>query len=111
MASDHNNHGGFSHGSVREYVVGLTLSILLTAIAFGVVMTGVMSGTPALILILLCAVGQVMVQLVFFLHMNTSSEQLWNTSSAIFTVVLIAILIIGSIWIMAHLNHNMLMGH
>ena len=111
MASDQNNHGGFSHGSVREYVVGLTLSILLTAIAFGVVMTGVMSGTPALILILLCAVGQVMVQLVFFLHMNTSSEQLWNTSSAIFTVVLIAILIIGSIWIMAHLNHNMLMGH
>ena len=111
MAGDHNNHGGFSHGSVREYVVGLTLSIILTAIAFGVVMTGVMSGTPALILILLCAVGQVMVQLVFFLHMNTSSEQLWKTSSAIFTVVLIAILIIGSIWIMAHLNHNMLMGH
>ena len=111
MAGDHNNHGGFSHGSVREYVVGLTLSILLTAIAFGVVMTGVMSGTAALILILVCAVGQVMVQLVFFLHMNTSSEQLWNTTSAIFTVVLIAILIIGSIWIMAHLNHNMLMGH
>ena len=111
MAGDHNNHGGFSHGSVREYVVGLTLSILLTAIAFGVVMTGVMSGTAALILILVCAVSQVMVQLVFFLHMNTSSEQLWNTTSAIFTVVLIAILIIGSIWIMAHLNHNMLMGH
>ena len=111
MASDQNNHGGFGQGSVREYIVGLTLSILLTAVAFGVVMTGIMSGTSAVILILLCAVGQVLVQLVFFLHMNTSSEQLWNTSSAIFTVVLIAILIIGSIWIMAHLNHNMLMGH
>ena len=111
MASDQTHQGGAAHGSVREYVIGLTLSIMLTAVAFGVVISGLMSGTPAMILILICAVGQIMVQLVFFLHMNTSSEQLWNTSSAIFTVVLIAILIIGSIWIMAHLNHNMLMGH
>ena len=112
MSSDQTTgHGGGAHGSVREYVTGLILSIILTTIAFGVAMTGIMTGTSAVILILLCAVGQVMVQLVFFLHMNASSEQLWNTSSAIFTVILIAILIIGSIWIMAHLNHNMLMGH
>ena len=70
-----------------------------------------MTGTTAVLVILVCAVAQVLVQLVFFLHMNTSSEQLWNTTSAVFVVVLVAILIIGSIWIMAHLNHNMLMGH
>jgi len=111
MASDHSHDGGAAHGSVREYAVGLILSVVLTVIPFGIVMMGLMSGTAAVVLILLCAVAQVMVQLVFFLHMNASSEQLWNTSSAIFTVVLVAILIIGSIWIMAHLNHNMLMGH
>ena len=111
MASDNTDHGGAAHGSVREYTIGLILSIVLTAVPFGVVMMGLMSGNAAIILILLCAVGQIMVQLIFFLHMNTSSEQLWVTSSAIFTVVLVAILIIGSIWIMAHLNHNMLMGH
>lgn len=111
MASDHSHDGGAAYGSVREYAVGLILSVVLTVIPFGIVMMGLMSGTAAVVLILLCAVAQVMVQLVFFLHMNASSEQLWNTSSAIFTVALVAILIIGSIWIMAHLNHNMLMGH
>jgi cytochrome o ubiquinol oxidase operon protein cyoD len=105
------HHGGAAHGSVKEYVVGLILSIVLTGVPFAAVMLDVISGTPLVALILLCAVGQVLVQLVFFLHMNTSSEQLWNTSSAIFVVVLVAILIVGSIWIMAHLNHNMLMGH
>ncbi|MEO0442316.1 MAG: cytochrome o ubiquinol oxidase subunit IV [Pseudomonadota bacterium] len=110
-ADAHHQHGGAAHGSVKEYVMGLILSIVLTAIPFGIVMLELMSGTPAVIVILLCAVGQVFVQLVFFLHMNASSEQIWNTTSAIFVVVLVAILIVGSIWIMAHLNHNMLMGH
>ncbi len=104
-------HAGAAHGSVREYVTGLLLSIVLTAIPFGVVMSGALAEGLSIALILLCAVGQVLVQLVFFLHMNTSSEQLWNTTSAIFVVVLVAILIVGSIWIMHHLNHNMLMGH
>lgn len=111
MADKDVHHGGAAHGSMKEYLIGLALSIILTAVPFGIVMTGAMTGTPAVVLILLCAVAQVLVQLVFFLHMNTSSEQLWNTSSAIFVVVLVAILIVGSIWIMAHLNHNMLMGH
>ena len=103
--------GGAAHGSVKEYVNGLILSIILTAVPFGIVMTGAITGTVAVGIILLCAVAQVFVQLVFFLHMNTSSEQMWNVVSAVFVVVLVAILIVGSIWIMAHLNHNMLMGH
>lgn len=105
------HHGGAAHGSLREYILGLILSIVLTAIPFGIVMTEALTGTPAVVVILLTAVAQVLVQLVFFLHMNTSSEQLWNTTSGIFVVVLVAILIVGSVWVMAHLNHNMLMGH
>ena len=111
MADSNVHHGGAAHGSVREYAIGLFLSIVLTAIPFGIIMLDLMTGTPAVLVILVCAVAQVMVQLVFFLHMNTSSEQMWNTTSAIFVVVLVAILIVGTIWIMAHLNHNMLMGH
>lgn len=103
--------GGAAHGSVKEYVNGLILSIILTAVPFGIVMTGALTGPVAVGIILICAVAQVFVQLVFFLHMNTSSEQMWNVVSAVFVVVLVAILIVGSIWIMAHLNHNMLMGH
>ena len=105
------SHGGAAHGSVREYVLGLILSIVLTAVPFGLVMSGAVGETLATAVILICAVAQVLVQLVFFLHMNGSSEQLWNTTSAVFVVILVAILIVGSIWIMQHLNHNMLMGH
>ena len=111
MANHETSHGGAAHGSVKEYVIGLILSIVLTAIPFGIVMMELIVGTPAVVAILVCAVGQMFVQLIFFLHMNASSEQIWNTTSAIFVVVLVAILIVGSIWIMTHLNHNMLMGH
>jgi cytochrome o ubiquinol oxidase operon protein cyoD len=103
--------GGAAHGSVKEYVIGFILSVVLTAIPFGIVMVGGLGEALSIALILLCAVAQIMVQLVFFLHMNTSSEQIWNSISAVFVVILVAILIVGSIWIMQHLNHNMLMGH
>ncbi|MGH1540148.1 MAG: cytochrome o ubiquinol oxidase subunit IV [Arenicella sp.] len=105
------NHGGAAHGSVKEYVIGFILSVVLTVIPFGLVMTGSLSDPVTVGIILLCAVAQMLVQLVFFLHMNTSSEQIWNTTSAVFIVLIVAIVVLGSLWIMQHLNHNMLMGH
>ncbi|GLQ75393.1 cytochrome o ubiquinol oxidase subunit IV [Vibrio sp. vnigr-6D03] len=104
-------HGGQAHGSVKEYVMGLIYSVLLTVIPFAMVMMDIGSPQLKIGVILICAVAQILVQLVFFLHMNTSSEQMWNTTSAVFVVVLVAIILIGSLWIMEHLNHNMLMGH
>ena len=103
-------HGGAAHGSVKEYVIGLILSIVLTVIPFGLVMAG-NTGALTLAIILLCLVAQVFVQLVFFLHMNGSSEQIWNTASGVFIVLIVLIVVLGSIWIMNHLNHNMLLGH
>lgn len=99
------------HGSVKEYIWGLIFSIVLTAIPFALVMSGTLANGLTLLIILLCAIAQIFVQLVFFLHMNTSQEQIWNTTSGVFIVLIVAILILGSIWIMNHLNHNMLMGH
>ena len=111
MANATQTHGGAAHGSVKEYIWGLIFSIILTAIPFGLVMSGTLGSGLTLAIILLCAIAQVFVQLVFFLHMNTSSEQIWNTTSAVFIVLIVAIVVLGSIWIMHHLNHNMLMGH
>ncbi|PIE42778.1 MAG: cytochrome o ubiquinol oxidase subunit IV [Gammaproteobacteria bacterium] len=105
------SHGGAAHGSVREYVIGLILSIVLTVIPFAMVMTGALSTAPTLAVILVCAIAQIFVQLICFLHMSGSSEELWNNTSAVFAVTTVAILVVGSIWIMQHLNHNMLMGH
>ena len=59
--------------------------------------------------IAITAIGQVLVQLVFFLHMNSSSEQRWNVIAFIYTILTIAVLLIGSVWIMNYLHSNMML--
>ena len=58
--------------------------------------------------IAITAVAQVLVQLVYFLHMNTSSEQRWNLIAFIYTILCIAVLLVGSVWIMNYLHYNMM---
>ena len=113
MENSHDTHGkgGASHCSVKEYVTGLLLSVFLTVIPFGVVMTKALSPGMAMAVIIICCIAQLFVQLVFFLHMNTSSEQSWNVMSGLYALSVVVILIIGSMWIFNHLHHNMLMGH
>lgn len=106
----HSNINGAHQSSKKEYVIGLLLSLILTAIPFGAVIYG-LGGQLVIAIILCCAVAQIFVQLIFFLHMNTASDNFWNTSSAAFVTLIIAIVVMGSMWIMNHLNHNMLMGH
>lgn len=84
------DHSGASHGSVKTYMTGFILSIILTVIPFWMVMTGAASGrnsgnNPAM------AVVQVLVHLVCFLHMNTKSDEGWNMTAFVFTVLIIAI--------------------
>lgn len=105
------NHSGEAHGSVKEYVTGLILSIVLTLIPFGLVVYGSMSSGVVMTVIIICAIAQLLVQGIFFLHMNGSSSQFWNTTSAIYIIFVVLFFVIGSIWIFSHLNHNMLMGH
>lgn len=111
--SMHNEHGAAEgpQGSIKTYVLGLILSIILTAIPFGLVMSGAASAGTTALIIVICAVAQVLVQMVFFLHLDMSSKMMWNTMSAVYTAFIVLFLIIGSIWIFEHLHHNMLMGH
>lgn len=108
---DSHGHGGAAHGSTKEYVTGLILSIILTVIPFALVMTKATSPGVTIAVVIACAIAQLFVQLVFFLHMNTSSEQSWNVMSGVYALVIVIVLIIGSMWIFDHLHHNMLMGH
>jgi len=100
--------GGAQHGSVKTYMVGFILSIILTGIAFWIVMEGSASHATMLSVVLISAVVQIMVHLVCFLHMNTSSSERWNVVALAFTILIIAILVVGSIWIMWNLNLNMM---
>ncbi|HEY4805800.1 MAG TPA: cytochrome o ubiquinol oxidase subunit IV [Paraburkholderia sp.] len=96
-----------SHGSLGSYVAGFILSVLLTAGAFGVVLHGALDATTAIIVIAVLAFVQVVVHLVFFLHLNTSPGQGWNVLSLAYTVLAAAFLIFGTIWVMH--NVGMLM--
>ena len=104
----HSNDHGASHGSVKTYMTGFILSIILTVIPFWMVMSGSASKPVILGAILVTAVIQILVHLVCFLHMNTKSDEGWNMTAFIFTVIIIAILVVGSIWIMWNLNYNMM---
>lgn len=107
---DHGHHAGDDyHGTVKGYVVGFLLSVVLTAIPFWLVVGKVIpsSGTTAFV-ILAFAVVQIVVHMVYFLHMNTKSEGGWNMLALIFTLVLVVIMLAGSLWVMHHLNVNMM---
>lgn len=110
-ASSEHHHSGEAHGSLKEYAIGLVLSIVLTIIPFYMVMDGGWGNTLTFMAIAITAVAQVLVQLVFFLHMNGSSSQMWQTMSGVYAIFVVAFVIVGSLWIFQHLNHNMLMGH
>lgn len=99
------------HGSKRSYLIGFALSAVLTAIPFWLVMSGVLAN-PGLTsaLVILFAVVQILVHTICFLHVNTQAEGGWTMLAYIFTAVILLITITGSLWIMYHLNSNMMPG-
>lgn len=106
---DHHDDDGASHGTVKSYVTGFILAAILTAIPFWLVMDRVFESSRTTALIILAfAMVQIVVHLVYFLHMDTKSESGWNMLALIFTLVLVVITLSGSIWIMYHLNANMM---
>jgi cytochrome o ubiquinol oxidase operon protein cyoD len=105
----HDDHA--DHGSMKTYVIGFVLAVILTVIPFWLVMGKVFSnsGTTGFVLLALAAV-QVVVHMVYFLHMNARSEGGWNMLALVFTGMVVVILMSGSLWVMYHLNNNMMPG-
>jgi cytochrome o ubiquinol oxidase operon protein cyoD len=87
------------------------LSAVLTAIPFWLVMSGALgsSGATAAVVIVFAAL-QIIVHTICFLHVNTQAENGWTLIAYIFTGVILLITIAGSLWIMYHLNSNMMPG-
>jgi cytochrome o ubiquinol oxidase operon protein cyoD len=106
----HDDHDeGASHSTFKGYMTGFILSVILTAIPFWVVMDKVFdqSSTTAMVVLGLAAV-QIVVHMIYFLHMNARSEGGWNMLALIFTIVIVVITLAGSLWVMYHLNVNMM---
>lgn len=105
--SSHAAHGA-SHGTLKSYVVGFILSLGLTVLSFGAIMTGVLPRDMILPAITLLAVVQVLVQLLFFLHLGTAPERRNNTVIFLLTALLIVIVVALSLWVMHNANVNMM---
>lgn len=97
------------HVSVKGYVTGFILSVILTAIPFWLVMGNVFANpaTTAFTILGFAAV-QIVVHMVYFLHMNAKVEGGWSMLAMMFTLILVVIVLAGSIWVMYHMNANMM---
>ncbi|HWU76024.1 MAG TPA: cytochrome o ubiquinol oxidase subunit IV [Rhodanobacter sp.] len=109
-ASGHDDHTLHVHqGSLRGYLTGFVLAAILTIIPFWLVMGHVFdSRWLTITIVLLLAVVQIFVHIVYFLHLDTHSEGGWNMMAFIFTIVLVVIVLGASIWVMYNENANMM---
>jgi cytochrome o ubiquinol oxidase operon protein cyoD len=91
--------------SIRSYLIGLALAIVLTIGSFWVAQTQLIyqPGIPAALVTL--AVAQMGIHLVFFLHITTAPDNTNNVLALAFGVLIVCVVVFGSLWIMAHLNH------
>ena len=95
------------HGSLRGYVIGYALAIILTVAAFAIAPSKNMPSFSIEAALVVLAIAQMIVHLIFFLHINTAPEQKTNILAFTATMLIIAIVMVGSLWIMSHLAANM----
>ncbi|HEX9461556.1 MAG TPA: cytochrome o ubiquinol oxidase subunit IV [Alphaproteobacteria bacterium] len=99
------------HEAVLEigvYLIGLGLATLLTIVSFFVAQTTLVWQPSIPVALAVLAIAQMGIHLVFFLHMTTGPDNVNNAMALAFGVLIVLLVIIGSLWIMAHMNHNMM---
>ena len=91
--------------------IGFLLAVILTLIPFGLVMTDAFEDTVSTALIIMgLGVLQIIVHMVYFLQMNRRAERSWTLPALIVTVLLVAILLVGTLWGMPPLDGNVVPG-
>jgi cytochrome o ubiquinol oxidase subunit IV len=93
---------------LQTYLIGLTLAIALTAASFWVVRTNVIYGPGIPVALVALAVAQMGIHLVFFLHVTSGPDNTNNVLALAFGILIVCLVVFGSLWIMANLNHNMM---
>jgi cytochrome o ubiquinol oxidase operon protein cyoD len=95
------------HGSYKSYGIGYIFCLLLTAAAYFFVKAQILSGWELIVAVVFFGLVQIVVQLVMFLHLGIESKPRWNLITFIFMALVTAIIVIGSLWIMANLDYQM----
>jgi cytochrome o ubiquinol oxidase operon protein cyoD len=91
---------------VVAYVIGLGLALLLTGVSFWVASTSVLWGPGVAVGLVVLAIAQMGIHLVFFLHITSGPDNTNNVLALAFGVLIVFLVMVGTIWIMAHMNTN-----
>lgn len=97
-----------NHGSYKSYINGFIFSIIFTLIPYFTITSHIYNTATTYIIITVAALLQLFIQLLCFLHMGQDKKPYWNILAFAFTVIIVGILVIGSLWIMYNLNYNMM---
>jgi cytochrome o ubiquinol oxidase operon protein cyoD len=95
-------------GTIGSYLIGLGLATLLTIVSFFIARTTLVWQPSIPVALAVLAIAQMGVHLVFFLHITTGPDNANNVMALAFGVLIVFLVIAGSLWIMAHMNHNMM---
>ena len=95
---------------VASYVLGFLFALVLTWIAYVIVVNHLLSGAVLIGTIMGLALVQLLVQLVFFLHFGRDKKARWHGAALYFMLIILVIIVAGSLWIMANLNYHMTMS-
>jgi cytochrome o ubiquinol oxidase operon protein cyoD len=101
-------HEGGLAPRILGYVVGLGLAILLTITSFFIAGTDLVWQPSIPVALVVLAVAQMGVHLVFFLHITTGRDNTNNVMALAFGVLIVVLVVGGSLWIMTNLNHNLM---
>ncbi len=89
-----------------SYVVGFGLALVLTGISFWVASTSALWGPGVAVGLVVLAIAQIGIHLVFFLHITSGPDNTNNVLALAFGVLIVFLVMVGTIWIMAHMNAN-----
>lgn len=96
------------HGTIKAYLIGFMASLLLTGASFLLVITQFLTGPILMYTLIGLALVQAIVQLIFFLHLGQEAKPRWESLIFVFTVLVLLIIVIGSLWVMSDLNHRVM---
>ena len=94
--------------TLTKYIIGFVLSLGLTMVAYFMVVDGLLSGITLILALGALALLQMLVQLIFFLHLGDEVGPRYKLASFVFMAGILLIIVVGSIWIMNNLNYNMM---
>jgi cytochrome o ubiquinol oxidase subunit IV len=115
VSNDEGLHGDVAPGDTRgivpgvvSYLVGFVLAASLSAVSFYIARSTLVWAPSIPIALSVLAIAQMGVHLVFFLHITSGAESVNNLMALAFGLLIVMLLVFGSLWIMTHLNHNMM---